>query len=121
VFYGYNLDENSPLDRAIEAAKTAATTQTQANIEAAKILADAHKSEVAEIINARADGELRENALKLSSVITIMITASQIYFSYIGKKLDIPDFIWVIVLSPWVGIGSAKLIQLVSQFLTKNK
>jgi hypothetical protein len=107
-------------DKVIAAAKAAATTQTQANIESARILAEAHKSEVADIINARSDGELRENALKLSSVITIMITAAQIYFSYVGKTLVIPDFIWVIVLSPWVGIGSAKLVQMVSQFLTKK-
>jgi hypothetical protein len=98
-------------DKVIEAAKQAATSQTQANIEAAKLLADAHHCEVTDIINARADASLRENALKLSSAVTILITVAQIYFSYIGKTLIIPDFIWVIILSPWVGIGGAKLIQ----------
>jgi hypothetical protein len=108
------MDENQSLevaDKVIEAAKQAAATQTQTNLEAAKILAEAHNCEVTDIINARADASLRENALKLSSAITILITASQIYFSYIGKTLIIPDFIWVIILSPWVGIGSAKIIQ----------
>jgi hypothetical protein len=108
------MDETPSIEiteRVIEAAKQAATTQTQANIEAAKILANAHHCEVTDIISARADASLRENALKLSSAVTIIITIAQIYFSYIGKTLVIPDFIWVIILSPWVGIGSAKLIQ----------
>ena|ERR1700722_12413344 len=108
------MDENKSLevaDKIIEAAKQASVTQTQTDIEAAKILAEAHRCEVTDIISARADASLRENALKLSSAITILVTAAQIYFSYIGKTLIIPDFIWVIILSPWVGIGSAKLIQ----------
>jgi hypothetical protein len=108
------MDETPSIEiteKVIEAAKQAANTQTQANIEAARILANAHHCEVTDIINARADASLRENALKLSSAVTILITASQIYFSYIGKNLVIPDFIWVIILSPWVGIGSAKIIQ----------
>jgi hypothetical protein len=108
------MDETPSLEiteKIIEAAKQAANTQTQADIEAAKILAAAKHCEVTDIINARADASLRENALKLSSAVTILITAAQIYFSYVGKTLIIPDFIWVIILSPWVGIGSAKILQ----------
>jgi hypothetical protein len=123
VFSGYFVDKDAPLDateRVIEAAKEAAVTQTHADIEAAKILAEAHRCEVADVINARSDGELRLHALRTSSYLIYAITAAQFYFSYIGKKLDIPDIIWLFVLCPWLGVGSSKLLDILNKCLIKK-
>lgn len=105
----------------IDALKKDATVETHFNVTPSNLLAEVSRCDEVELIKANSEAQLRSHALILSSVCTILIVIAQIYFSYINKVLVIPDILWVIVLSPWVGIGSAKAIETLTTILRKPK
>lgn len=118
------MDKDQSLEatgKIIDAVKKDATVETHINLTPASLLAEVSKCDEVELIKANSEAQLRSHALVLSSVCTILIVIAQIYFSYINKTLVIPDILWVIVLSPWVGIGSAKAIETITTILRKPK
>jgi len=69
-------------------------------------------SEVA-IIEARSEASLRSRSLTLSSVVTVGLLSAYVWFAYVGKTLIIPDIVWAISLSPWLGAGTAEIIEFI--------
>lgn len=74
-----------------------------------------------EEINAKADAKLRNRSLTLSSVVTVMVLGSHVYFSWFGKTLIIPDIVWAIILGPWLGAAGGKLTDLLDTIKKKAK
>ena len=78
--------------------------------------------ESVEEIVAKIDGHLREKALTLSGVCVVILLVSHIfYFVQAGKILPMPDIIWAIVLTPWIGASAKKAIDSVSAAINKGK
>lgn len=74
-----------------------------------------------EEINAKADAKLRHRSLTLSSVVTVMVLGSHVYFSWFGKTLEIPEIVWAIILGPWLGAAGGKLIDVLDAIKKKAK
>ena len=68
-----------------------------------------------EIINVRAEIALRNRALTLSIGVTLMVLAAHIWFAYNGKAFAIPEIVYAIVLAPWLGAGTGKLVEVLSK------
>jgi hypothetical protein len=66
--------------------------------------------ETVEEMNTRADNELRRRALTTANVTAGMFLGAHIYFSYLGKTLPIPDIVWALVLAPWMGAATGKVL-----------
>ena len=110
-------------DRSVQSDKYAVSTATERIIEANKDAADklvqTDHCAASELIEANSQAALRNRALTLSNTVTIGIIAAEIYFSYTGKSLVMPDvvwqIIWAVILAPWLGAGSSKLLDLFSR------
>lgn len=70
-------------------------------------------NETLEEIQAFAEAGLRNRALTLSAVVAVLVIIANILFQYYGKKLDIPDIVWVIVFAPWAGSAMGKASEIV--------
>jgi hypothetical protein len=107
-----------------ESPQSASLDQTeriiQAGREAAHELVETNKEAAVALAEVQNEASLRNRALTFSIVITTLIVAAQIWFSYIGKTLPIPDIVWVVVLSPWFGVGGAKLTKMLSEMGLKK-
>lgn len=68
-----------------------------------------------EELNARAEAALRNRALSLSNWIVTLMIGSHIWFSYLGKSLDVPDIVWAIVMAPWGGVAVGKIAALMKR------
>jgi hypothetical protein len=68
-----------------------------------------------EIINAKAEIALRNRALTLSIGVTLMVLAAHIWFAYNSKSFVIPEIVYAIVLAPWLGAGTGKLLEVLTR------
>ena len=64
------------------------------------------------VIDAQNEGHLRDKALTLSAVVTVIILIAHIWFQVYKMTLQIPDIIWVVILAPWMGASARELIDL---------
>lgn len=77
------------------------------------------------IINARSEAGLRNRALTFSMVTCTWYMPLQIWCSYIGKPLTVPEIVnqvlWAIIVGPWLGFGMGKIVMmLVEKFGNKK-
>lgn len=76
--------------------------------------------ESVEEITVKLDGKLRDRALTLSGVCAVLMLATHCYFAWWGKVLPIPDILWAIILSPWLGAGAEKVIKAANKVINKG-
>lgn len=76
--------------------------------------------ESVEEIEAKIDGSLRNRALTLSAVAALFMLIVHCLFAWYGKVLPIPDILWAVVLGPWLGAGTEKVIHAVNKAVSKG-
>ena len=90
------------------------------NPEDADVCPECGHSGTVEEITARVDGALRNRALTLSAWAVIILLVAHIYFVYNGKILTVPDYIWALILAPWLGESTARCIALADRFINRG-
>lgn len=70
--------------------------------------------ETVEEIRLRAESLLQQRSLTLSSVLVVLMFIAHTVFAYQNRAFPIPDFVWVVIASPWCGAGIGKIVMLLA-------
>ena len=76
--------------------------------------------ESVEEIEAKIDGGLRNRALTLSGVSFLIVLIINAWFCWNGKVWPIPDIVWAMILSPWLGAATEKVIDSAKKVVNKG-
>lgn len=74
-------------------------------------------------IHARAEARKSDRALSLSSAVTLIYVFANLWSAILGdgKAIPLPDFVWVVIVAPWVGAGGSKIVNTVMQKIEEKK
>lgn len=78
-------------------------------------------SESVEELKAKFDGGLRDKALWISAFVAVFVISLQAYFAWHGKVLPIPDFVWALIVAPWVGESTGRVIALADHIINRGE
>jgi len=76
--------------------------------------------ESVEEIEAKIDGGLRNRALTLSGVSFLVVLCLHAWFAWNGKVFPMPDIVWAMILSPWLGAAAEKVVETARKAVNKG-
>lgn len=73
-----------------------------------------------EEFQAKADAKIKARSLTLSNVLVILLFTVEVYFQWVGKILNLPEYFYAIALAPYGGAAIGKIVEKLTTRGKKN-